>query len=155
MLRSFPALAVAVLLLIPGPVAAEEATAGAISVKDAWSRATPEGADVAVGYLTITNSGETPDRLVSASAAFAAQAEIHRMTMVNGVMQMRPVAEGVTIPAKGTVMFAPDSYHLMFMGFKEALQKGDTFPGSLTFEHAGTVDVTFHVQAMGAASPDN
>lgn len=144
---------IATMLLVPGAAAAEEAKAGSIAVKDAWSRATPEGADVAVGYLTITNSGDAPDRLLSASAAFAGQTEIHQMTMAHGVMRMRPVTEGVPIPAKGTVVLAPDSYHLMFMGFKEALQKGGTFLGSLTFEHAGKVGVTFHVQAMGAASP--
>ena len=41
----------------------------------------------------------------------------------------------------------------MFMGLKAALKKGEEFPGSLRFEHAGAVEVTFHVQGMGTMSP--
>src|SRR6185295_7552553 len=42
-----------------------------ISVEHAWSRATPVGADVAVGYFTIQNNGATPDRLVSITTDIA------------------------------------------------------------------------------------
>jgi periplasmic copper chaperone A len=153
MFRLFPALAATALLLVPGVAAAEEAKAASISVKDAWSRATPEGADVAVGYFTVTNDGDAPDRLVSADAAFAAQAEVHQMTMTDGVMRMRPVPEGVTIPPRGSVVFSPDSFHLMFMGLKAPLTEGETVAGGLTFERAGRVPVDFHVQAIGAAAP--
>lgn len=153
MSRLFPALAIAMLLFLSG-AAAEDATAGPISIKDAWSRATPEGANVGVGYLTITNDGDAPDRLVSADADFAGRAEIHQMTMNNDVMQMRPVPDGVTIPAKGSVVFSPASYHLMFMGLKGPLKQGDAVTGSLTFEHAGKVNVTFQVEAMGASAPE-
>src|SRR5919108_3907020 len=59
MSRLFPALAIAMLLFLSG-AAAEDVTAGSISIKDAWSRATPEGANVGVGYLTITNDGDAP-----------------------------------------------------------------------------------------------
>jgi copper(I)-binding protein len=153
MSRLFPALAIAMLLFLSG-AAAEDATARPVSIKDAWSRATPEGANVDVGYLTITNDGDAPDRLVSADADFAGQAEIHQMTMNNDVMQMRPVPDGVTIPAKGSVVFSPASYHLMFMGLKGPLKQGDAVTGSLTFEHAGKVNVTFQVEAMGASAPE-
>src|SRR4029450_4805912 len=130
--RSFAVfLLTALVLALPGLANAEEAKAGSISVKDAWSRATPQGAYVGGGYLTITNDGDTPDRLVAAEADFAGQAEIHQVTMANGVMRMRPLEDGVTIPAKGTVAFSPDSYHLMFMGLKPPLKQGDTVAGSL------------------------
>jgi len=154
MFRLFLALAIAMLFLLSGAAAAEDVKAGPISVKDAWSRATPEGTDVGVGYLTITNDGDAPDRLVSAEAAFAGQAEIHQMAMNNGVMHMRPVPEGVTVPSKGKLVFSPDSYHLMFMGLKGPLKEGDTVAGSLTFKHAGKVEVTFHVESMGASGSE-
>jgi copper(I)-binding protein len=155
MLRSFAVFFLTALVLaLPGLANAEEVKAGSISVKDAWSRATPAGADVGVGYLTITNDGDAPDRLVAAEVDFAEQAEIHQMTMTNGVMQMRPVEDSVTIPGKGSVAFSPDFYHLMFMGLKSPLKQGDTVAGSLTFEHAGKVAVNFHVEAMGASAPE-
>jgi len=54
MFRLFFALAIAMLFLLCGAAAAEDVKAGPISVKDAWSRATPQGTEVGVGYLTIT-----------------------------------------------------------------------------------------------------
>jgi len=62
----------AVILVLCLPVAAATLTVLAsialggqpsISVEHAWSRATPVGADVAVGYFTIKNNGVTSDRL--------------------------------------------------------------------------------------------
>jgi periplasmic copper chaperone A len=133
--------------------AASAAGDRSISLEDAWSRATAEGADIAVGFVTIKNSGDTPDRLLSASAAFAEKTEIHETQMANGVMRMRPATDGVPIPAKGTVVFGPSGYHLMFMGLQGALKDGDAFPASLSFEHAGAIEVTFHVGNAGASEP--
>jgi periplasmic copper chaperone A len=137
--------------VLAGAVPAE---AGAISVEKAWSRAMPNGAKVAAGYLTITNDGDTPDRLVSASADVAGDTQIHQMSMAGGVMKMRPVPDGITIPPKGSVVLAPSGYHLMFMDVTEPLKEGESFPAKLTFEHEGSVDVTFQVLGMGAEGPE-
>ncbi len=150
----FHALTLAALLLAANSASGEQAKSGSISIENAWSRATAAVVDVGVGYLTIKNSGDAPDRLVSASAAVAAKAEMHQTQMVNGVMQMRPVPDGIPIPAKATVALEPSGYHLMLLGLKGPLKDGESFPASLTFEHAGTVEVTFHVQAMGASAPE-
>jgi copper(I)-binding protein len=128
-------------------------TAGAIAVENAWSRAVPAGASVGVGYLAIKNGGDEPDRLLSANAAIAGQTEIHHTTMADGVMRMRPVPDGVPVPAKGTVMLEPNGYHFMFMGLTRPLKEGDAFPAKLTFERAGNVEVTFHVLGIGAQGP--
>ena len=42
----------------------------------------------------------------------------------------------------------------MFLGLKKPLKEGDTFAGTLTFEKAGTVAVTFEVRGVGAAAPE-
>ena len=139
------------LLLAAGTVMAE--TVGAISVENAWSRAVPSGAKVAVGYLAIRNDGDEPDRLLSASAPFAGEAEFHKTSMAEGVMRMRPVPGGVPVPAKGTVLLEPNSYHLMFMQLNQPLKEGDTVTAKLTFERAGSVDVAFQVLGMGAQGP--
>jgi periplasmic copper chaperone A len=150
---SFVAFGLVVLVLAPPLASAEQAETGSITVDKAWSRATAQGADIGVGYLTIKNNGDTPDRLVSVSAAVAEKVEMHQTQMVDGTMQMRPVPDGIPIPAKGTVMLEPAGYHLMLMGLKAPLQKGSTFGASLAFEQAGTVDVTFHVEGLGASAP--
>jgi copper(I)-binding protein len=132
---------------------AAKAETAAISVENAWARATPKGAQVAAGYLTIKNDGEDPDRLVSAEAAFAGRTEIHLMRMSDGVMQMRPVSGGVAIPAKGTLKLEPGGYHLMFMELAAPLTEGAAVSGALTFERAGRVPVTFQVLGIGAQGP--
>ncbi|MGB2933585.1 MAG: copper chaperone PCu(A)C [Methyloceanibacter sp.] len=145
----------AVLVGLTGQVAlAGEFRAGAISVEQPWSRATPGGAKVAAGYLTIKNDAATPDRLVSAKVEVAGRAEIHEMSMSDGVMRMRPLPEGLVVPANGSVALAPGSSHLMLLDLKRPLQDGETFSGTVTFEKAGTLDVIFDVRGMGAKAPE-
>ena len=127
---------------------------GDVAIEAPWSRATPGGAKVAAGYLTIKNGGAAPDRLVSATADIAERAEIHEMSMTDGMMKMRQVTDGVAVPAGGSVVLAPQGYHLMLLGLKQPLKEGDTFAGTLTLERAGTVAVTFEVRGVGAAAPD-
>lgn len=149
-------LAAALVLLgagAPGRVAAEPAPAAkGIVVKDAWLRATPNGAKVAGGYATITNAGATPDTLVAASIPDAAAGEIHTMSMENGVMHMGRLEHGLTIAPGATVSLKPGGDHLMFMNPAAALREGTTVSGSLTFEKAGTMPVVFTVGGMAAKS---
>src|SRR6266702_452879 len=107
----------AVLLSCLGMTAgyAEDIAAGNLVITQAWSRATPGGAQVAGGYLTIQNRGTLPDRLVSGSTGAARKVEIHEMAMNGGVMTMRPVDSLVIEPGQ-SVTFAPGGRHLMFIG---------------------------------------
>jgi copper(I)-binding protein len=152
MAAMFRAFALAGAVVFSAGVASAE-TVGTIAVENAWSRAVPQGASVGVGYLAIRNTGDAPDRLVSASASLAAETEIHHTTMADGVMRMRPVPDGVPVPAKSTVKLEPNGYHFMFMGLTQKLKEGDAFPAKLTFERAGSVEVTFHVLGIGAQGP--
>jgi copper(I)-binding protein len=129
--------------------------AGDITVASPWSRATPEGAKVAAGYLTITNDRTAADRLVSATAEIAGRVSIHEMRMEGEMMRMRDLPEGLSLPAGATVSLAPNGTHLMFLDLRRTLKKGDSFAGTLIFERAGTIHVTFTVEALGAASPED
>jgi copper(I)-binding protein len=117
------------------------------------SRATPGGAKVAGGYLTIENKGSTPDRLIGGSADVADKVQVHQMTMNNGVMTMRPLDQGLTIEPGKTVKLAPSGYHLMLLDLKSPLKRGDKVPVILEFEKAGKVTVSFDVQGVGAPAP--
>ncbi|MFK8250503.1 copper chaperone PCu(A)C [Ancylobacter terrae] len=138
-------------------VTAHEFKAGEIEVAHPWSRVTPAGASVAGGYFTLENEGKVDDRLLGAAAEIAGKTEIHEMSVKDGVMTMRPLPDGVAVPAGAKVAFAPGGYHLMFLGIKAPLKEGESFKGSLTFEKAGTVEVSFKVEGMagpkGAAAP--
>jgi hypothetical protein len=132
---------------------AEEVKAGDLVISQAWTRATPGGAKIGGGFLTIENRGSTPDKLIGASADGAGKIEVHEMTTTNGVMKMRPVEGGLTIDPGKTVKLAPGGYHLMMMDLKAPLKQGDKLPVTLQFEKAGKVAVTFDVQGVGAAAP--
>src|SRR5690242_17664834 len=94
--------AVLTALLSASPAAAHD-----IVVKQAWSRATPKGAKVAGGYLAIENRSIQPDRLLSASSSAAAKVEIHQMALLqDGIMTMRSLDDGLTIPSDATVTLA-------------------------------------------------
>ncbi|MBV9076494.1 MAG: DUF1775 domain-containing protein [Methylobacteriaceae bacterium] len=137
----------------PAPAAA--VSAGTLTIEQPWIRATPGGAKVAGGYLRITNRGSEPDRLVSASVPLAARGEVHEMAMEAGVMKMREVEGGLVIPPGGTVELKPGGFHLMFLDLREPAREGETVQGTLTFEKAGTVALTFQVGGLGARSaPD-
>lgn len=140
-------------LVIPsGPLFAHEFKIGDLEIEHPWSRAAPEGAKVAAGYLVVVNRGSTPDRLLSVTAEIAGMADIHEMAVnADGVMTMRPLEAGLEIPAGAEVALKPGAFHIMFMDLKRLPKQGETFAGTLTFEKAGTVDVEFAVEAMGGS----
>lgn len=123
---------------------------GDVTVDHPWARATPHGAKVAGGFLVVENKGAAPDRLVSVASEIADHTEIHEMAMKDGVMSMRQLPDGLAVPAGGEVALKPGGYHLMFIGLKRPLAKGESFKGTLTFEKAGSVEVSFTVAAIGA-----
>src|SRR5260221_13062838 len=139
------------LTLVAAAVSAHEYKAGSLEIKHPWSRATPKGASVAGGYLKIINTGTTPDRLVGASTEVAGKFEIHEMSMDNGVMKMRMLANGIEIKPGQTVEFKPGSYHLMFDGISQPVEQGKRVKGTLEFEKAGKVDVEYAIEAIGGA----
>jgi periplasmic copper chaperone A len=154
-MRTISKLAFATLLIgFSAPVLAQAAGSGSIIVEQPWSRATPSGAKTGAVYMTIDNKSGTADRLTGASSNVADKLQIHEMKVENGVMQMREIAGGLPIPANGSVMLKPGSYHVMLIGLKKPLAAGDNFPLTLTFEKAGNISVTVPVQTMGA-TPDS
>jgi copper(I)-binding protein len=139
--------------LIGAPAHAQEVKAADLVITQAWSRATPGGAKIAGGFLTIENKGAAPDRLVSGSSDIVGKIEIHEMAMNNGVMTMRPLDKGLAIEPGKTVKLAPGGYHLMLMDLKRPLKQGDKVPLTLEFEKAGKVALSLDVQGVGAQAP--
>ena len=143
--------------------------AGGIVVSDAWARpaqllgddmgdmeheGTAEEDGMEMGgtngavYMTIENEGDEDDRLVGVQSEIADAVELHTVNMVEGVMQMRPVEDGIEIPAGGseTVVLEPGGLHVMLVGLNESLAVGDTFVVELEFEQAGSIAVDVEVR---------
>jgi periplasmic copper chaperone A len=152
-LSSIIPLAPLLVVLLGVPAQADDVKAGDLVISQAWSRATPSGAKVAGGYLTIENKGSSPDRLVGASGDVAGKLEVHEMAMDNGVMKMRPLEQGLVIEPGKTVKLAPGGFHLMMFELKNPLKQGDKVPVTLQFEKAGKVTLSLDVQAVGAQAP--
>jgi hypothetical protein len=140
--------------LQPVTARADDVKAGDLVISQPWSRATPAGAKVASGYLTIENNGTAPDRLLGGTADVAAKVDVHQMATADGVMMMRSLNDGLTLPPRAAVKLAPGGYHLMLAGLMHPLKQGDNVSTVLKFEKAGTVAVTFKVLGVGAKGPD-
>ncbi len=130
--------------------ATQTVNAGPLRIEAPWTRATPGGAKVAGGFMKITNTGTTPDRLVSGSADVSSRFEVHEMAVVDGVMKMRELAKGLEIAPGATVELKPGGYHVMFIELKKPIVQGDVVRGTLVFEKAGKVDVSFTAAPIGA-----
>lgn len=141
-------------LLGAGPAWAADFTVGNIKISDPWTRATPAGSKVAGGFLTITNTGKEADRLIGGSAVISGVFEVHEMTMVDGVMRMRAM-KGLEIKPGETVTLKPGSYHVMFMDLKQQIKEGAPVKGTLVFEKAGKVEVSYRVAPVGSSAPSD
>lgn len=140
----------ALLAALALPAQAADVMVGKLKISAPWARATPKGAPVGGGYLTITNMGSEPDRLIGGSATIAKAVDVHEMKMEKGIMKMRELANGLEIKPGQTVTLDPEGYHLMFTGLKQPLKKGEHVKVTLRFAKAGKVDVDFAVEGIGA-----
>ena len=86
--------------------------------------------------MTIKNNGSSPERLT--------HDEDRRQCGENDEVQSVEIDPGQTIE------FKPGGSHVMFVGLKRQLAKGEHIKGSLVFEHAGTVPVEYSVESIGA-----
>lgn len=139
------ALPASALLLLVGCMPAP--TDPAISVTDAWARATAPGQSNGAIYATIANDGAA-DKLIGASSD-AGVAMLHSNDMSGGVARMRMLGE-LAIPAGGRVAFAPGGTHIMLSGLKAPLSAGGKLNVTLRFATAAPRTIKVAIVAPGA-----
>jgi periplasmic copper chaperone A len=137
--------------LVSTTAIATDYKSGSIEIINPWTRANPKGSSDGVGYMTIRNNGTTPDRLIGGTVDVAGGVELHSMVMEDGIAKMRELPEMEIKPGQ-TIEFKPGSSHAMFVGLKRPLSKGEHIRGTLVFEHAGTVEIEYPVEGLGAKS---
>lgn len=120
-----------------------------IVVSDAWMRAASTGRPMSAAYLTLCNSGEAPDRLLSISTEAAGAAELHQ-TRKNeaGVASMAPV-DAIELTPDEAVALAPGGAHIMLIGLTRAVAAGETITMTLEFEHAPPQTITVEAREPG------
>lgn len=127
---------------------ANEYTEGEITIGQPWSRPTPPGVPMGVGYMAITNNGDSGVTLVGATTPRAKSVSIHESTMTDGTMSMRPLKDGLTIPGGETVELKPHGYHLMLEKLEGPLKEGESIPVTLNFEGAADMEVKLDVEPL-------
>lgn len=143
--------AVALAVTLATPALAADYTAGSLKISTPWARATPKGAQVGGGFMTITNTGTAPDRLIGGATAVSSSFEVHEMSMDGGIMKMRMLKDGLEIKPGETVTLKPGGYHVMFIGLKDQLKQGGAFKSTLEFAKAGKVEVEFKIEGIAAS----
>ena len=125
----------------------DSADSSAIEVSNARARFTTT--DVGAVYFDLRSTG-AGDRLLGASAAIAADTQVHEIVSEAGSSMMQPVEGGIAIDPGGHVSLQPGGYHVMVLGVDDIPEPGTTFELVLEFERAGRMTVTVHVQEFGA-----
>jgi copper(I)-binding protein len=143
-------------------VACTEASATPVAHAFEFGTATPAAGPVAemrltgtgAAFMLIQNSGIEDDVLLGGETAVAEVVEVHEMADVDGVMEMRPLTDGLTIPAGGEETLEPGGYHIMLIGLREDLTNGKTYDLTLSFKHAGEITVPVTVRPRAAQAAD-
>lgn len=108
---------------------------------------TAPGADTAIAYLTVKNSGATTDRLVRASTPLAERVELQSADTAGGPVH---AVVDIGIPAGRTLAMRPGRGPcLMLIGLKAPLQAKTRNVLDLEFERAGKARVALLVKAPG------
>jgi len=147
------AVALVLFSLSVGATAQEQTSLGDLVIERPWARASIGTGRPAAAYLTIRNEGRESDTLLTVSTALSGMAEVHAMSMKDGVMNMGP-AGPVEIPAGGQVLLAPGGLHIMMMKLKKALIKGKAVEITLSFKRGGKITVTAPIYGPGATRPE-
>ena len=133
------------LMIAATSAVAQDFTLGDLTVDHPMAFETAATAKTGGGYLTITNTGAEPDRLMGVRADFP-QVMIHQTEDKDGIATMSHV-EAIDIPAGETVALEPGGYHVMFMGLDgDPFEVGESIPATLIFEKAGELEIVFTVQ---------
>lgn len=128
---------------------AGSALAADIMIKNAWSRASAGMAGAGAAFMEVHNMGATDDKVISASSNISAKTELHTHKMDGDIMKMSEV-DFIPVAAGGIAELKPGSYHVMFMGLKNKLVEGSSFPLTLTLEKAGNIELTVKVMSPAA-----
>jgi copper(I)-binding protein len=145
-----PIALLALCALFLAPAIASNYTLGGLKVDHPYALPTPPGARTGGAYFTVKNEGKQADRLLRVSSPVAKSAAIHSMTMDGNIMRMRNVPS-LDIPPGAKVTLSPGGSHVMLVDLAHPLVAGGQVPLTLTFEKAGTIDVTADVEAAPGA----
>lgn len=138
------------LLMIAGLLNAQMTWSAGVKVEQAWIRATVPGQEVAGAYMNITSAANA--RLLGVSSPVAATAQLHSMSMKQGVMEMRELKD-IALPRNKIVKLAPGGMHVMLFDLKQVLKPGEVILLTLdvvtSSAHHEKIEVKMEVRDSG------
>ena len=142
-------------LLLCTFVSGLQAASAAVEISDGWTRATPPGTKVAVGYFTLRNAGKLRRELLKITSPVSQAISIHQTSVdANGVSRMWPVGKLELAPGE-TLRFEPVGRHLMLEGLSTALVAGTRVPVTLVFQDEAPVTVQLVVRPLVDVSTES
>ncbi len=121
---------------------------GEITVEYPWTRSTFAGRDTPV-FLRIVNAGAA-DRLMEVRANVGWSTELVEILLTGGRFRMIPTG-ALEVPAAGALdLSAPDGGAIGLRNLFADLPAGTVVPLTLSFEHAGDLEVVVAVEAPDA-----
>ena len=121
-----------------------------VTVDRAWVRATVPNQTATGAFMRITANKEV--QLSSVRSPVAGLAEVHEMTMDNGIMRMRAVGR-LQLKAGQSVELKSGGYHLMMLALKQQIKQGEAVPLTLEFKAADASISKVEVKAIASLSP--
>jgi len=129
---------VGVVLLLPGFATAAGPD---VVISHGWMRYLLPSLPAA-GYMTVTNNGDADAVITGAASPACGMLMLHKSQDDSGMAMMMDV-QTITVPAHGSVTFAPGGYHLMCMA--PVMKLGDKVPVTLTLQGGGEIATTLPV----------
>ena len=114
------------------------AASSAMMVSDCWIRSMP-GDTPSGGYFKLMNMSDKPVDLVGVSTNAFGMSMLHE-TQSSGSTSKMVMVDKATVPANGTLAFAPGGYHVMFEKAKKPLTVGSSIPVSFKFSDGESVE---------------
>ncbi len=148
-------LALAIMLGALSTASAHDYTLGGLTIDHPHARPSMGGMRTSATFMMIANKGDHDDKLVAASSDAAKRVELHEHIFENDVAKMRRVKGGIAVPAGGMAALKPGGYHIMLMDLTKALEEGDSFAMTLSFEHAGDITIEVPVLEIMAETMDH
>lgn len=143
--RIFRSIAIAVPLSALS-LAATAAT-DSMMVSDCWIRSMP-GDVPSGGYFKLMNMSDKPVDLTGVSTEAFGMSMLHQ-TLNSGSTSKMVMIDKATVPANGTLAFAPGGYHVMFENARQPLKVGASVP--VTFNFSDGEKVTSRCEVKNAA----
>ena len=118
-----------------------------ISVMHPHVRAVPEGQPNSAAFMVLKNNTAQDRSLINARSNISKAVELHTHKKEGGMMRMRRI-DKIDIKENSKTVLKPGGLHIMFIGLKHQLNKGDKVELELIFDNEETLKLLVPVKVV-------